>query len=86
MKRVMELAWELVKTGQLASVEFGDITIADVVAAREVLIVGTTLNVVSVRSFDGNPVADGVPGPVGTALDRMISDDISNNAALRTLY
>jgi len=86
MKRVMELAEELVAEQVLTSVGFGDILIEDVLSAREVLIVGTTLNVVSVRSFDGNPIADGVPGPVGKALNQMISDDISNNTALRTLY
>jgi len=86
MQRVMELADTLVQQGVLRSVAFGDITLADVESAREMLIVGTTLNVVSVRSFDGNPIADGVPGPVGRALDKMISDDIKHNAALRTTY
>ncbi|MDA3923853.1 MAG: aminotransferase class IV [Kiritimatiellae bacterium] len=86
MKRVMELAEELVKNGELASVGFGNITIKDVDEALEMLIVGTTLNVVSVRHFDDKPIADGVPGSIGKALDKMIFDDISGNAAMRTIY
>jgi len=86
MKRVMELAEELVSQGLLASVEFGDILIEDVECALEFLVVGTTLNVVSVRAFDGEPIGDGVPGPIGKLLDKMISDDICSNAARRTAY
>ena len=86
MKRVMELANNLVVDGALTSVEFGDISIEDILSAAEMLIVGTTLNVVSVHTFDGKPVGDGVPGVVGRALDKMVSDDVSGNAALRTLY
>ena len=86
MKRVMELAANLVTEGDLAAVEFGDVSIEDVLSADEILIVGTTLNVVSVHTFDGKPVGDGVPGVVGKTLDKMISNDISNNAARRTVY
>lgn len=85
MKRVMELAATLPEQ-MLSSVAFADITLEDVRVAKEMLVVGTTLNVVSVHTFDGSPVGDGVPGPVGKALDRLLSDDIENNAALRTCY
>lgn len=87
MKRVMELAeTTLVAEGALTSVAFADITLADVDSAREMLVVGTTLNVGSVRTFNGRPVGDGTPGPVGRALDQMLSHDIESNVALRTLY
>ncbi len=86
MQRVMELAAQLVEERILRSVGFGDVTLADVRSACELLVVGTTLNVVCVRSFDGAPVGDGRPGPAGLRLNAMLSDDIRNNSALRTEY
>ncbi|MFO7937131.1 MAG: aminotransferase class IV [Kiritimatiellia bacterium] len=86
MKRTMEFARELVGKGILESVGFGDITLDDVNGARELLIVGTTLNVVCARSFDGRPVGNGRPGRTGLTLNRMVADDIRSNAELRTEY
>lgn len=86
MKRTMDLAQQLVDSGLLNSVGFGDITVDDVIAAREMLIVGTTLNVVCVRNFDGKPVGDGKPGPVGTTLNLLVKTDIRSNVEMRTEY
>jgi branched-chain amino acid aminotransferase len=86
MKRTMDLAEQLVESGLLKSVGFGDVSIDDVFSCREMLIVGTTLNVVSVHTFDGTPVGTGRPGEVGVALNRMVAEDIRSNAELRTVY
>jgi branched-subunit amino acid aminotransferase/4-amino-4-deoxychorismate lyase len=86
MQRVIELAGRLVADGELLSVGFGDISAADAGSAREVLIVGTTLNVVCVCRFDGEPVGDGKPGAVGLRLNALLTDDIRHNAGLRTGY
>jgi len=86
MTRAMKLAEKLVEKGMLESVGFGNITPKDVSSAREMLIVGTTLNVVSVRTFDGEPVGDGTPGEVGITLNQMVAEDIRSNADLRTEY
>lgn len=86
MQRVMQLAERLVDDGTLHSVGFGDVTVADAVSAREMLIVGTTLNVVCVCSFDGEPVGAGSPGEVALKLNALLTDDIRGNAALRTVY
>jgi 4-amino-4-deoxychorismate lyase len=83
MLRVMELAQALVRGGVIPAVGWADISRADLAAAREVLIVGTTTDVTAVRSVDGRPVGDGRPGPVARQLDALLRDDIRTNASLR---
>ncbi|MEI7901871.1 MAG: aminotransferase class IV [bacterium] len=86
MLRVMHLAEALVPAGDLEKIAFRDITEADVRDAAEMVIVGTTINVVSVRSFEGVPVGRGGPGPVGCALNALLVRDIETNDAMRTVY
>jgi 4-amino-4-deoxychorismate lyase len=84
MLRVVELAQALVATGEIRAVRFRDITEAEIFAAAEMLMVGTTINVVSVREYEGRPVGAGVPGPVGRRLDDALVCDIQTNADLHT--
>ncbi len=86
MLRVMQLAQTLVASGELTRVAFSDIREEDVRSAAEMLFVGTTVNVVSVRSFEGAAIGAGVPGPVGTALGALIERDAEENESLRTAY
>lgn len=86
MLRVMQLAEALVADGALTRVAFADVSEDDVRGASELLIVGTTLNVASACAYNGVPVGDGRPGPVGTSLDALLARDIAENAALRTGY
>jgi branched-subunit amino acid aminotransferase/4-amino-4-deoxychorismate lyase len=85
MLRVMELARALVDKGLLCSVETGDLTRADVAAAAELLITGTTVNVTAGIEYDGRPVGAGVPGPVQQALDALLITDMKTNPAVRTV-
>ncbi len=86
MLRIMHLAETLVRDGLLTRIDFSDITEQAVKSAQEVLIVGTTLNVVSVCWYEGAPIHDGLPGAVGQALDSLLARDIQTNPALRTSY
>lgn len=86
MLRIMQLAETLVDAGDLKKAAFRDITAADVMQAAEMLIVGTTVNVVSVREFEGVAIGDGKPGPIGRALNALLLRDISSNDELRTAY
>ena len=52
--------------------------------ATEVLVVGTTINVVAVRAYEGQTIGDGHPGPVYKKLAAMLDADILENSALRT--
>lgn len=84
MLRVVELAQALVATGAIRTVRFRDITEADVNAAAEMLMVGTTINVVSVCEYDGHRLGTGAPGPVGRSLDAALMLDIQTNTSLLT--
>jgi branched-chain amino acid aminotransferase len=84
MLRVMELARDLVRSSLLRRVAFADITRESALAATELLVVGTTLNVVSIREYDGLPVGTGKPGPIQDHLNRALEQDIASNSALLT--
>lgn len=45
-----------------------EVTLADLIAADEVLLVGTTTEILSIVSIDGSPIAGGQPGSVSRAL------------------
>jgi len=83
MLRLIELARGRIADGTLRAVGHRDLTETDVREAAEMLIVGTTLNLVAVREYEGRPIGTGRPGPVYQCLGRMLEDDIRTNAALR---
>ena len=85
MLRLVELAQALLGTGELRAIQFRDIGEAEVRAAAEVLIVGTTINVVAVRAYEGQPIGDGRPGPVWRRLQTLLEEDILRNDAMRTV-
>jgi len=84
MMRIMELAEPLVAGGDLQAAGTGDISRDTIACAREMLVVGTTLNVVAVREYDGKPVGDGKPGPVYRALSELLQEDMRTNREMLT--
>lgn len=84
MMRVAALAEQAVARGDLAGVAFTDIPRLAVAAAREILLVGTTIDVVAAVAFDGKPVGDGKPGTACRMLNDSLRRDIRENTALRT--
>ncbi len=86
MMRVVQLARQLVESGDLTAVGFRDITEDDVRAAKEMLVVGTTINVASVCEFEGARVGSGKPGVVGEMLGELLWEDIASNPELRFAY
>lgn len=84
MYRVMQLAEGLVRSGLLAGVEFADIPIEEVFAAEELVVTGTTLDVVSIIEFDGRRIGAGAPGPVSRRLCELLERDIRENAEFQT--
>jgi len=83
MLRVIALARRL-KGGLLRDVGFGDIRRTDIRRAAEMIIVGTSVQVAAVRSFDGRPVGSGAPGPVSIRLNRLLEQEMRENRKLRT--
>ncbi|MFC1497292.1 aminotransferase class IV [Verrucomicrobiota bacterium] len=84
MIRVMELAKQLVESGELTEVAFADISKEDVLNATEVLIAGTTPNVTTVKEYDGKMMKDGGMGPVFQKLSAFFLDDLLHNNDLHT--
>lgn len=83
MLRVAALAEGLRQTGEVTRVSYRDIDEAEVAAASELLLVGTTINVVAATQYEGRPVGTGRPGPVVTRLNALLEADIAGNRALR---
>lgn len=84
MLRVMALAQSLVADGTLAFSGLADITLQDIQAARELIIAGTTLNVVAGVEFDGQSIGSGQPGPIYRRLAALLEADIRENRAMLT--
>jgi len=82
MLRVMELARGL--RGLVNGVEVRGITGDEVADAAELLIVGTTINVVAGVEYNGKPVGDSKPGPVYKVLHDALVADMAKNSAVRT--
>jgi branched-chain amino acid aminotransferase len=84
MLRAMALSQELVREGVLSFSGLADITHKDILEARELIIAGTTLNVVAGVEFDGHPIGTGKPGPVYHRLAVLLENDMRHNPAVLT--
>ena len=83
-KRTVELAQGLVESGELAGVARRHLKVEELRTAAEVMLFGTTLDVLPVCRIDGKPVGDGQVGPVARKLRALILDDIANNPEMST--
>jgi branched-subunit amino acid aminotransferase/4-amino-4-deoxychorismate lyase len=72
MKRVFDLADAGIREGWLTGKAENHISRGGLVAAREILIFGTTTNVTAVTQLDGHPVGRGKPGPVFAKLSEIL--------------
>jgi branched-subunit amino acid aminotransferase/4-amino-4-deoxychorismate lyase len=73
------LAEKLVAEGLLSAVVHRDIERQEMPAAREVLVCGTSPDVVSVVEWEGLPVGAGTPGPVGCRLGDLLKADLQSS-------
>ena len=73
--RLLALARGLVG-GPLHGVEVCDIPVAEARAAREMLLVGSSVKVAPIVEWDGKPIADGQPGPMARALRDLLERDM----------
>lgn len=81
-KRILELAPALVTSGVLAGVEVCDIPAADAHAAREMLLLGSSVKVAPIVEWDGQNIGDGKPGPVARALLELLEQDMRTGGRL----
>ena len=74
--RLLELAPELVKQGLIAGVEVCDIPVAAARAAREMMLIGSSIKVASIVEWDGAKIGDGRPGAIAKALLGLLDRDM----------
>lgn len=75
--RAMELAREAgIKTREFGDVRHSHIEKEDVLRAREAFFLGTTLDCISVTTFEGKPVGTGRPGPIAKRLFELLQADM----------
>jgi 4-amino-4-deoxychorismate lyase len=74
--RALELARALVTEGLLTGVEVCDIAVQEARAAREMLLLGSSVKVAPIVAWDGQPIGDGKPGPVARALLGILEEDM----------
>ncbi len=76
VSRLANLAKSLIKQGLLKDVIFTDISVKEVYTAKEVFLLGTTIDVLPVTSFEDKKINHGKPGPVANALKKLIEKDV----------
>jgi 4-amino-4-deoxychorismate lyase len=74
--RLLELAPALQARGLITGVEVCDISVADARASREMLLLGSSVKVAPVVSWDNRPIGNGRPGPVSRALLELLEEDM----------
>ena len=78
-QQVFRFAEELVKEGFLSSVMFDDIPKEAAYKAKEILLTGTTIDVVPVVKYDNHVIGHGKPGEIFKRLLNILRKDITNN-------
>ena len=82
--RVAELAESLVADGKLEHVVFEDINLNEAYSGAEILLFGTTFDILSAVIFDGHAIGSGRPGEIYQLLHKLLTRDIESNSALLT--
>jgi 4-amino-4-deoxychorismate lyase len=74
--RLLELAQRLVTSGQLTDVRVTDITMTEALAAKEMLLIGSSVKVAGIVQWDDHTIGNGKPGPIASALLALLEEDM----------
>ena len=80
--RLLELAPALVKQGLLKDVKVADVTMADALAAKEMLLIGSSVKVAGIVQWDDHTIGNGKPGPIASALLALLEEDMRSGERL----
>jgi 4-amino-4-deoxychorismate lyase len=80
--RVLDLAKRLVSDGVIRGVEVCDIPVGEARAAREMVLLGSSVKVAPIVAWDSRPIGDGKPGPVSKALLTLLEEDMRSGDRL----
>ncbi|WII71787.1 aminotransferase class IV [Bdellovibrio sp. 22V] len=86
MMRSFELAQALVAEGILDSVQEKDLTEKDIFEAQEVMMIGTTLDVLPVTEYEGAKIGTGKQGPVAQRLLQLLREDMKQGPKVTPVY
>ncbi len=76
-QRLLKLAPQLVSRGLIAGVEVSAIPADEARAAKEMLLIGSSIKVAPIVEWDRKPIGDGRPGPVAKALLELLEQDMT---------
>ena len=76
MMRAFELAESLKTQGLIKGIQERDLHENEIRNAKEVMMIGTTLDVLPVSSYEGAKIGEGVQGPVAKQLLQLLKEDI----------
>jgi 4-amino-4-deoxychorismate lyase len=74
--RLLELAQSLVRQGQLKDVKVAHVSFPDALAAKEMLLIGSSVKVAGIVQWDAHTIGDGKPGPISRALLQLLEEDM----------
>jgi len=80
--RLLELATVLVDRGLIKGIEVRDIEVGEARAAREMMLLGSSVKVVSIVQWDDQMIGNGKPGPVTKALRDLLDEDMRSSDRL----
>jgi 4-amino-4-deoxychorismate lyase len=80
--RLLELAPKLVKSGQLKDVKVAHITMDEALAAKEMLLIGSSVKVAGIVQWDDHKIGNGKPGPIASALLALLEEDMRSGDRL----
>ncbi|HVY63260.1 MAG TPA: aminotransferase class IV [Gammaproteobacteria bacterium] len=80
--RLLDLARSIVGRGVLTGVEVCDVPVAEGRAAREMLLIGSSIRVAPIVEWDGRPIGAGKPGPAARALLELLENDMRTGERL----
>jgi branched-chain amino acid aminotransferase len=84
VERIFELSHTLVDEGLIRGVQFSKITMDEARRSSEMVLTGTSINILPVVQLDGKTIGNGSPGPVYGLLSEMLLEDMTMNDDLLT--
>jgi 4-amino-4-deoxychorismate lyase len=79
--RLLELARKLVP-GTLQGVQVAHVSMDDALAAKEMLLIGSSVKVAGIVQWDDHQIGDGKPGPISRALMELLEEDMRSGDRL----
>jgi len=80
--RLLELATALRDRGIIKGIEVRDIEVDEARAAREMMLLGSSVKVVSIVQWDDQIIGDGKPGPIVKLLRGLLDEDMRSSDRL----